>query len=270
MTRYSWMLTLSVFLATAHAARADFITLTSSHDNTLIQVPSIGSAQLSNGANQGIFVGRTAQDPINGPPKISDRRGLLMFDLSSIPTGSHINSATLTLQLTTGNFNTAETIELHTVLNAWGEGTSSGGSGGGAGAAAVPPDATWFYSKYSSNSWTAPGGDSSPTVSASLAFNPTQPLGAYTWSGGTLAQDVQAWVDGTAANDGWLLLGNESVGQTARRFGSRESTTPPILDVDFAPPVALVPVPPSLILLGTGSIGMALATWRSRVRRSRS
>jgi hypothetical protein len=192
-----------------------------------------------------------------------------MFDLSGIPAGSQINSVTLTLQLTTGNFNSAETIELHTVLNAWGEGTSSGGSGGGAGAPAVPPDATWFYSEYPSTLWTTPGGDYSPTVSASLAFNPTQPVGAYTWSGGTLAQDVQAWVDGTAANYGWLLLGNESIGQTARRFGSRESPTPPLLHVDFTPPIAVVPEPSSLAFLGAGVLGLVLGSWRWRGRGGR-
>src|SRR5262249_36977064 len=108
MTRYSWTMALAAFLAAACTAKADFITLTSIKDNTLIQVPSVGSTQLSNGANLGIFVGRTAQDPISGPPIISDRRGLLMFDLSSIPAGAHINSVKLKLQLTTGNFNTAE------------------------------------------------------------------------------------------------------------------------------------------------------------------
>ncbi len=260
MNRLSWMTGASMVLALAGLARADFLTLTASHDNTLVQVQSAGGAQLGAGANQGIFVGRTAQDPINGPGITSDRRGLLMFDLSSIPAGSHINSVTLTLQLTTGNFNAAETITLHTVTRAWAEGTSGTGNAGGAGSPVVAPDATWFYSQYPGTLWNTPGGDFSPNVSGSLAFNSSQPLGAYTWSGGTLAQDVQAWVDGTMPNFGWLLLGNETVGLTARRFGSNDSSTPPILQVDFTP----VPVPPSAVLLATGVLGVVVSSSRWR------
>jgi hypothetical protein len=114
---------------------------------------------------------------------------------------------------------------------------------------------------YPGSQWTNPGGDFTAASSASLAFNSTQPLGAYTWSGGTLVQDVQAWLDGTMANDGWLLLGNEATHGTARRFGTRESTTPPDLHVDYTPPV---PAPPSLVLLATGIVGVALGAWRRR------
>ena len=148
-----------------------------------------------------------------------------MFDLSGIPPAAHINSVTLTLQLTTGNFNAAETIELHTVQSAWGEGNSSGGSGGGA-APGGPSRRHLVLQPVPQHLVDKPRRRLLDRGQHSLAFNSSQPLGAYTWSGGTLAQDVQAWVNGTTANNGWLLLGNEAVGQTARRFGSRESTTP--------------------------------------------
>jgi hypothetical protein len=40
-----------------------------------------------------------------------------------------------------------------------------------------------------------------------------------------LVADVQAWVNGTASNYGWIVIGNESGAGTAKGFASREATT---------------------------------------------
>src|SRR5579862_6178616 len=58
------------------------VTLTSTADNTLYQA-TVATSQLSNGAGQHFYVGDT------GPNGV--RRGLVKFDLSSIPSGSTIN-----------------------------------------------------------------------------------------------------------------------------------------------------------------------------------
>ena len=60
------------------------------------------------------------------------RRGIIAFDLSSIPTGSVVTSATLTLYLDKDSTTTPRNETIHKCLANWGEGTSvsTGGSGG--------------------------------------------------------------------------------------------------------------------------------------------
>ena len=72
--------------------------------------------------------------------------------------------------------------------------------------------------------------------------------------------DVQAWLDAPSGNHGWIVIGDESAGQTVRRFNGGESTAapnqPPLLTVSF-----VVPEPASGALL-------ALALPALRRRRS--
>src|SRR6185369_6978059 len=46
----------------------------------------------------------------------------------------------------------------------------------------------------------------------------------YTWSSGGMLTDVQGWYSSPSSNNGWVLIGDESTGGTARRFVSREAT----------------------------------------------
>jgi hypothetical protein len=49
--------------------------------------------------------------------------------------------------------------------------------------------------------------------------------------------DVQGWLDHPATNFGWQIRADElQAPPSARRFGSRESATPPVLTVIFTPP----------------------------------
>jgi hypothetical protein len=48
--------------------------------------------------------------------------------------------------------------------------------------------------------------------------------GFYSWSGPGLVADVQSWLDNPQDNFGWVLIGNESVAQTAKRFDTHENT----------------------------------------------
>ena len=68
-----------------------------------------------------------------------------------------------------------------------------------------------------------------------------------------MVADVQDWLDNPAANFGWLLQGDESHGQTAKRFNSGESTTgsnvPPALSITYH-----VPEPSALVLLAAGAV----------------
>jgi hypothetical protein len=228
------------------------LSITTSADNTLYQVGSNDpKVQLSNGAGPNFFVGDTNQLTNN------IRRGAIKFDLSSIPVGSTVTNATLTLHVsksvTTGTIN----VTLNDALLNWGEGTSvsGGGGGGGAGAPATTNDVTWYYTFYSSQLWTTPGGDFASTPSATTPVNGT---GFFNWTGAGLVGDIQQWVNNPTGNFGWIVLGNESATGTAMQFDSKENPTSldqPLLTVNYTPPVTptqlLIPSAPTTAIAGT-------------------
>ena len=181
-------------------------------DNTLYEN---ATGSISNGSGQHFFAGRTGTGAI--------RRGVVAFDIAqSIPAGSRVTNATLTLHLSREpGPGGPETIELHRLLADWGEGTSDAPANEGGGGAATPGDATWIHAFSDTVLWSSPGGDFSQTVSASQTMNAT---GFYSWSGPGLVADVQSWLDNPQDNFGWVLIGNESVAQTAKRFDTHENT----------------------------------------------
>jgi hypothetical protein len=216
---------LAALLAGATMAQAATLTFAPRKDNTLYQDASGAS---SNGAGQYLFVGKTNQGSV--------RRALLAFDLSSIPAGATITSATLTLNMSR-TISGAQTTQLHRVLADWGEGTSNAGANEGGGASATTGDATWLHTFFNTGFWSSQGGDFSTTLSASQSVSGT---GSYTWSStAQMVADVQGWVDDPSTNFGWMLVGNESANSTAKRFDSREHPTAslrPQLTVEFTVP----------------------------------
>jgi hypothetical protein len=243
-------LTFALALSVSAVASAEIVSIGPSKDNTLIQATN-PNAQLSNGLGD-IFTGRTNQDG-QGAATISIRRGLAQFDIAgSIPAGSTITGVTLTMRDVMG-LNGDPSVELHRVLADWGEGTSF--QAGGMGAAATQDDATWLYRFYNaanpaaSPAWNSAGGDFSPTVSAASIISDDLGGGqSFSWSGAGLIADVQSFLDNPSSNFGWLLFGDESRGQSAKRLNSSESFTPPNL-----PPILaityVVPEPSSLMLV---------------------
>lgn len=234
----------AVSLSAVNFASADVATLISSHDNTLFQSTT---GNLSNGAGPNFFVGKTTSNSI--------RRGLLMFDLSSIPAGATVTGVSLTLNCSQAQGGTSA-IELHRALANWGEGTSS--SSGGGGAPATTGDATWLHTFYNTSFWTTQGGDFSPTASASQSV---LDVGVYTWSSAGLLADVQSWLDGSSSNFGWEVTGDESASGTAKRFDTRENTSPtvrPTLRVEYT-----VPAPGAGMILGAAGV-MGLRRRRAR------
>lgn len=200
-------------------------------DSQTVQLPadrdnSIYSDQPGNSNGQGdLFAGSV-------PNFTGFRRALMHFDLSSIPAGSTVTSAELTLQVnkvgspTGGNFN----FTLNRLTRDWGEGTSSGI---GLGAAATPGDATWLQSEFGGQSWTNEGGDFVASVSATTSVGG---LGFYSWSSAGLAADVQAWLSQPANQFGWILRGDETT-PSAKVFTSRHAgANGPQLEVSYLPP----------------------------------
>ncbi|HKD43418.1 MAG TPA: DNRLRE domain-containing protein [Myxococcaceae bacterium] len=211
-------------------AFADMVQLTPSKDNALYEDLS-GST--SNGQGQHFFVGRTNGGAV--------RRGLIAFDVASnIPAGSTIQGVTLELHVSRVAAGAAEVeIDLHAALADWGEGTSMAAGEEGMGAPAAPGDATWLNTFYPSQLWTAPGGDFLPNITSSAAVSD---IGFYTFDSmydTGLISDVQQWLDSPSTNFGWgVMLGDESIAASAKRFDARENSAPafqPVLTVTYAP-----------------------------------
>ena len=202
------------------------VSLPASHDNTLFDYGT-SAPDLSNGAGDSMFVGSTTTNGV--------RRGLVMFDLSSIPAGSTITSATLSLTCTRVKVRFASPATLYRVSASWGE-AGSDSAGTGAGGAAQPGDATWTYRFYTDTSWTTPGGDFAAASSASI---PVAQAGLYAWSGTGVTADVQSWVNAPATNFGWILLGEETTSGNVKVFATREYFDPaatPSLSITYTPP----------------------------------
>jgi len=206
-------------------ASADTVTLSASKDNTIYSE----SGALSNGAGDFLFAGETKDATI--------RRALIAFPVASIPSGSVIQSVTLSLYMSRTRTQN-EPVTLHRALADWGEGTSNAGGEEGGGDSATTGDATWTQRFYPSTPWSSAGGDFVASASAStLVGNATQ---YYGWSSAGMVADVQAWLDGSTPNHGWMIRGTENVTRVAKRFNSRtnpDATRRPTLSITFTPPV---------------------------------
>ena len=171
------------------------------------------------------------------------RRALLKFDITQIPAGSTINSVVLTAQVNRERDGAGRTMTLHPIDKDWGEGTVNcdNNAGGGQGDTANAGDATWLNSKFQQIGWNTPGGDFGAASASTVVANGQNVLA--TWDSNVagneaLVSDVEAWLGTPASNNGWMMLGEESVAKTARRFYSGEGATPPLLTVDFTPPAS--------------------------------
>ena len=219
----------AVLLASLGAApaQAETLTVEPAKDNTIYQ-----ESNNSNGKGVHLFAGKTGQNA-----NFQFRRALMQFDLSAIPAGSTIDSASLVLNVSKkppSDLGT-RTFALHRLTKDWGEGSSDAGQfADGDGTAPTTGDATWNFAFYSSDQWSSPGADFIGTASATTNISGT---GKYTWAGDGLVADVQEWVDNPDSNFGWILQGPDT-NQTARQFDSREATNAsnrPKLTITYTP-----------------------------------
>lgn len=193
---------------------ADTLELIAIRDNTLYENVD---GELSNGEGWHLFIGRTDQ-----PAGDSIRRALLAFDVAgAVPAGSTITSATLRLNMSK-TISAAEIATVHRMLVDWGEGISDASGQEGGGALAAIDDATWKHAKYSDTLWATLGGDFDPAALVSLAVND---VGVYDFSSAALASATQGWLDDGASNHGVIVIGEETIDGTAKRFDSRDHPT---------------------------------------------
>jgi spore coat protein A len=227
-------LVFSVFLAalvlaglalTPDYASAIIANINPSIDNTIAEeLPDNSSGEC-----ESIFAGMTNEPAPTG----SARRALMQFDLSVIPPNSTINSVTLSMTITRGGNNAEANFSLHRITTAWGEGTNTcGPRGGGQGEAAVSGAATWNDAEFGITPWGTAGGVYNATPSATtLVVGSDPPVWGST---AAMVSDVQGWLDGTTDNFGWILIGDETLVNSTRRFDSSEGGTPPELIVDYS------------------------------------
>lgn len=184
------------------------------------------------GANLGLWVGNNSTS--------TNRRTLLRFNLSSIPSNAIISSVTVTLTMTKAAGGASGDQALFRVLNSWSEGTGLGRGSvpGGQGGQPVPGGASWGFRQNFSQGWTTPGGDFSNVTSA---FNNVGSiLGPQSWSDVGLVNDVQSWVNGSQPNNGWILIGSETTTSSARVYGaSEDSVNSPSLTVIYTAPAGV-------------------------------
>jgi hypothetical protein len=231
------------------SAHADTVVLGSAKDNSLYFDQAGG---VSNGKGPTIFAGKN-----NGG---FARRGLIEFDFSGLPSNAVIESVVLELYLPQAQA-FATPVSLFRLSSDWGEGASNSGMRGGAGTTAAPGDATWIHTFYQGQFWQTPGGDFAPQASATSLV--AGEGASYFWqSTPSLIGDVQDWLANPSTNFGWIILGDEGQGGTAKAFASREYT-----DTSLRPKLTVVysAVPePGLGLASGFVVGLILLSRASR------
>lgn len=219
---------MALMLTAAHAVT---VNLNPTKDATL---PESATGVRAMGDGGGIFAGRVS---VNEPVGMRLRRAILQFDVSSIPSGATIDSASLSL-FCSASISAGVSFDLHKVTASWTEGPTLGtGSGGGIPGTAVAGDVTWTFRTYNTTSWTTPGGDFAVSSSA------TQSVGAagsnYVWSSAQMAADVQDWLDNPGNNNGWILIGGEGTDGTAKKFDDKTTLNPPVLTINYSGPASV-------------------------------
>jgi len=180
-------------------------------------------------------------------------RSLVQFDLSSIPPGSIISSATLKLYYYSYAVNdpVGRTYWAYRVTQSW---TEMG--------------ATWDTYD-GANPWVTAGGDFT-TVHGAYAIVPS----SYGWMTWTVTDIVKAWVEDGEPNYGFLIKDEAETSDTSYQaiFRSRESGETelrPILEVTYLPPTVggvIMPVdklvmlaPYITMLIAAAAVGLTLA-----------
>lgn len=201
------------------------IELIANKDNSLFSEAN----NLSNGAGDGIFAGKTGGGNI--------RRALLQFPINQIPQNVSIDSVQLTLTCDNARSNAA--FKMYRLLSDWGEGSSVGNSNGGKGGTATTNDATWTNTFFNTQNWNTPGGDFNAD-SLVCSFISIQ-YGKNTFTSKGLLENVRNWYKNSYNNFGWIILGNENNTYTAHKFASRENSiaNQPQLKVFYSPLTSL-------------------------------
>ena len=193
-------------------------------------------------ANTTFNYGGATSLQVDGTTGTSRRTALLRWtNLSSIPTGATVSSASIQLQVTD-----ASTIAypLYDLAKVWVEGTNTGAAGTGA---------SWTYYDAGTTAWTTAGAAS---VTGSVDRGGTNLWSSTTSSFSSLGSAavvlnadgvavVQRWVAG-GTNNG-VIIQQYSGATNTLFFDSAEGTTPPRLNINYCLPNNTAPAQPVLV-----------------------
>ena len=161
-----------------------------------------GQPNMSRGSSIWIDLGKLAGNT-NG-----NYRGLLYFDVSTIPSSAKINSALLTMAWEGGNRNQTTVISVYRPFSSW------------------DAYASW-NNRQNSVSWKTPGGDWIDKNGVSYGSSPyaevTYPVGSTTDANINVTSIVQEYVNGKYPNTGLFLKANE-IENTYISFHSSEAS----------------------------------------------
>lgn len=182
-------------------------TLTPSADNWMNQA----SVNQNNGGSASLYIGERNDSAVL-------LRALVKFNLTSIPAGNTVDSATLRLYLVADWCSNARTLSAYRCLRAWEVDTSC-----------------WANWK-AANAWTAGGADDAAdretTVIGSVALGDAEGVG---WKDIPLTPAlVKEWLVGTLANNGMVLRVNTELND-CYIYESAEGAHPPQLVVVHHP-----------------------------------
>ena len=191
------------------------------------------------------------------------RRGLLRFDLGSIPAGATVTSAVLRLTVVKVPFGgpVNSNFKLYRLQAEWAGGAQAGNSG----SPAVEGEVTWNSRLHLAGIWTVPGaGSDAEDAPSASRFVTTAPGVTYDWSGAGLVRDVQDWLIEPDSNFGWLLRSDDETSpRTARAFAALENGNNfATLEVGFiprlnVPPTVAITSPTNGAILLTGAVAIA-------------
>ena len=189
----------------------DTVTLTPVADTTI----SEDSAAKADGSTPHMIVGHLSPD-IGGHANVP-ARGLLRFDLTSIPGNAIVSSATLRLAVFASASGVNDTHVLNALSRDWDETAAS-----------------WTTTGW--ESWEEGGGDFDPTTDGSVSVGGIGPV-IFTSTPNLIAR-VQGWIMNPSGNYGWMLRSLSEVGgRNARRFYTREAASEqPLLTIEYTVP----------------------------------
>ena len=188
--------------------------------------------------------------------KTSDNWDILMrFDLSPIPAGQVVSTATFTLNKEAGDTNTLTVTAYKLTAGSWSEGDGNSATAG---------HADWNHRIHATTTWTSGDFSTSDYDLASGMSTSVSVNGLYSWN---LTAMTQAWYANSATNFGFVLIGS-GVNNKQQVFSSSEKSTSslrPKLTVTYAAAPPVIPEPASVLLFGLGGLGM---NWTRRRKRN--
>ena len=163
-------------------------------------------------------------------------RGLMKLDISALPSGIVINSATLTLRCLAEDAADDEDVSVHRGVSVWYEGVEAG---------AVPDTeegSTWAERDgWGSEAWTGGAGGVAGTEYRATATDTTTITGAGAFFNWNVKDDVERYYSGASNNRGWWIINDDEVNaNTQKQFVSSDGANPTfrpqlVIEYDFLP-----------------------------------